>query len=37
MDSSVFIAGTPEQFGAYVREQTEALAGIVKLLGIKPE
>ncbi len=37
MDSSVFIAGTAEQFAAYVREQREAFASIAKLLDIKPQ
>ena len=37
MDAAVFIGGTPEQFAAYVREQTETFASIARLLGIKPE
>ena len=37
MESGVLLGGTPEQFGAYVGEQREVFANIVKLLGIKPE
>ena len=37
MDSAEFIGGTPEQFAAYIRSQTETFANIVKLLGLKPE
>ncbi len=37
MDAAVSIAGSPEQFAAYVRDQMEAFASIAKLLDIKPE
>ena len=37
MDAGLLIGGSPEQFAAYVRDQTEAFAGVAKLLQLKPE
>ena len=36
-DGTEIIAGTPEEFGAYLRAETEKWAKVVKAAGIKPE
>ena len=36
-DGTEIIAGTPEEFGAYIRAETDKWAKVVKAAGIKPE
>ena len=36
-DGAEVIAGTPEEFGAYIRAETEKWAKVAKAAGIKPE
>ena len=36
-DGSVVVAGTPEEFGAFIRAETEKWAKVAKAAGIKPE
>ena len=36
-DGTEIVAGTPEEFGAYLRAETEKWAKVVKAAGIKPE
>ena len=36
-DGTEIVAGTPEEFGAYIRAETEKWAKVVKAAGIKPE
>jgi tripartite-type tricarboxylate transporter receptor subunit TctC len=36
-DGAEVIASTPEEFGAYIRAETEKWAKVVKAAGIKPE
>jgi tripartite-type tricarboxylate transporter receptor subunit TctC len=36
-DGTEIVAGTPEEFGAYLRSETEKWAKVVKAAGIKPE
>jgi tripartite-type tricarboxylate transporter receptor subunit TctC len=37
LDGTDIIGGTPQAFGAYVRNEIEAFGRLVKLLGLKPE
>ena len=36
-DGTEIVAGTPEEFGAYIRAETDKWAKVVKAAGIKPE
>jgi len=36
-DGSTVVAGTPEEFGAYIRAETEKWAKVAKAAGIRPE
>jgi tripartite-type tricarboxylate transporter receptor subunit TctC len=36
-DGAEVVAGTPEEFGAYLRTETEKWARVAKAAGIKPE
>ena len=36
-DGSIVVAGTPEEFGAFMRAETEKWAKVAKAAGIKPE
>jgi tripartite-type tricarboxylate transporter receptor subunit TctC len=36
-DGSLVVAGTPEEFGAFIRSETEKWAKLAKAAGIKPE
>lgn len=36
-DGSIVVAGTPEEFGAYLRAETEKWAKVAKAAGIQPE
>jgi len=36
-EGAQIVASTPEQFGAYIRSETEKWARVVKAAGIKPE
>jgi tripartite-type tricarboxylate transporter receptor subunit TctC len=36
-EGALIVASTPEQFGAYIRSETEKWARVVKAAGIKPE
>ena len=36
-DGAEVVAGTPEEFGAYIRAETEKWAKVAKAAGIKPE
>ena len=36
-DGAEVVAGTPEEFGAYLRAETEKWARVAKAAGIKPE
>lgn len=36
-DGSIVVAGTPEEFGAFIRAETEKWAKVAKAAGIKPE
>jgi tripartite-type tricarboxylate transporter receptor subunit TctC len=31
------VAGTPEEFGAYIKSETDKWAKVIKTMGIKPE
>lgn len=36
-DGSFVVAGTPDEFGAFMRAETEKWAKVAKAAGIKPE
>jgi tripartite-type tricarboxylate transporter receptor subunit TctC len=36
-DGGIVVASTPEEFGAYIRAETEKWAKVAKAAGIKPE
>lgn len=36
-DGSQVMAGTPEEFGVFIRAETEKWAKVAKAAGIKPE
>ena len=36
-DGSQVVAGTPEEFGSFMRAETEKWAKVAKAAGIKPE